>query len=481
MAAYSERHQVPTIQEFREIERQREAAAEANESELPQSAEQESSSGAAAAPPLPVKDHAQSPPTPSKSKGETHAPRKSRTGASQQAESADDTDEEDVDNIPRDADDADAPHTGEEEKQRLKSAAGPKDKPSNFQAKGTRKVKDPVTGGDVIIRDSAKKAKIDPKKLDSRYEGGFSSNVIPSAMQHAESGYGTKEGGGEKTATAAGTGAKRPKALSALDEIHTNPGGTQPSNLLLYPFPPPATTSPTLEKLKGTFKQLALALTVALGVAWFFVAFGAGYTRFLFRTVLLGGIGVGGAAALGIAERKIEKALLDIQMDMHQQRGERFSPPMPESVEWLNAAIATIWKQIDPAMFIPIADQVEDVMQQSLPGFIDAVKVDDIGIGENAFRFIAFRGLSDLMTDPKYPREEWITQGKKQEEIYPEKFKEGGEKAKEGGASVDVKKVEGDADGDGIADEDESGDFLNYEISFSYSARPALRARTTST
>ena len=41
-------------------------------------------------------------------------------------------------------------------------------------------------------------------------------------------------------------------------------------------------------------------------------------------------------------------------------------------------------------MFVPIADVVEDVMQQSLPGFIDAVRISDIGQGTNPFRIIRF-------------------------------------------------------------------------------------------
>jgi Ca2+-dependent lipid-binding protein len=67
---------------------------------------------------------------------------------------------------------------------------------------------------------------------------------------------------------------------------------------------------------------------------------------------------------------------------MHRQRGEIFSPPTPESVEWLNGLIKLIWGLINPAMFISVADMIEDVMQQSLPGFVDAVRISDIGQGE---------------------------------------------------------------------------------------------------
>jgi Ca2+-dependent lipid-binding protein len=48
---------------------------------------------------------------------------------------------------------------------------------------------------------------------------------------------------------------------------------------------------------------------------------------------------------------------------MHRQRGEKFSPPTPESVEWLNAFIKTIWGLVNPDMFVSVADMIEDIMQ----------------------------------------------------------------------------------------------------------------------
>ena len=121
----------------------------------------------------------------------------------------------------------------------------------------------------------------------------------------------------------------------------------------------------------------------------------------------------------------------------------------------------------DPEMFLPMVDQVEDIMQQSLPGIVDAVKISDVGHGTSPFRFIAFRGLADVMGDPDYPREQWITQGKAKEDDLPKPQVE----KKEGEEAIH------DADGDGVADEDESGDFLCYEISFSYSAEPGKKGK----
>lgn len=51
---------------------------------------------------------------------------------------------------------------------------------------------------------------------------------------------------------------------------------------------------------------------------------------------------------------------------------------------------------------------VEDVLQASLPGFIDAVRIADIGQGTNPVRIVSMRALADQPGHPDYPREEWV-------------------------------------------------------------------------
>ncbi|SPO27403.1 uncharacterized protein UTRI_10520 [Ustilago trichophora] len=325
-----------------------------------------------------------------------------------------------------------APGGGAEEKERIKKAQGPKGKANEFEQKGERIVTDPTTGGDVQIRDASENAKINPDKLDSRYGPGFSSHV--------------------------------PKDPSKHHPLHTSPNPAEPTNALLYRFPEPV-NSDAMKRMQAAFNQLAIGLGACLALIWFFFAFGNGWWKFFLRTSVLLAVGFCGWTGLHLQSRKIEKEHEAIRAEMHKQRGQQLSPPMPESVEWLNAAIACIWKQINPDMFIGMADMVEDIMQQSLPGFVDAVKIDDLGIGDNPFRLVAMRGLSDMMSDKEYPREEWISQGEETAEQKAAKAEKKSQAQKELDAAED-------ADGDGVADDDESGDFLNYEVSFSYSARP---------
>lgn len=193
---------------------------------------------------------------------------------------------------------------------------------------------------------------------------------------------------------------------------HTTPTPVEPSNVLIHTFPPPVEAN-SLKSIIRTINGYAVAIIGALGVIWFFVAFRAGYTAFLFRSSLIGGLAVCIFSAHGLVIRKVEKELERIRLEMHKQRGEKLSPPTPESVEWLNAYTKVIWPLINPDMFTSVVDMIEDVMQASLPGFIDAVKVEDFTIGKNAFRILNMRALPDQPGEPDYPKEEWIDQGDK--------------------------------------------------------------------
>lgn len=319
---------------------------------------------------------------------------------------------------------------GEEEKQRIKEAAeNSKKKTTNqFTAKGERVVDDPITGRDVVIRDGKGKSDIDPKHLDARCPGGYSTHELgPNDEQR---------------------------------ELHTTPHPVTPSNVLLRTYPEPANVE-GLSQLKESFDKLSMYLIGAVVCVWAISAFGRGWVAFFMRTLVLGGVGLGAYMAVGLAYNKIARQFEHVRAQMHKQRGAQYSPPMPESVEWLNAAIACVWKQMNPEMFVSMLDMVEDIMQSSLPGFIQSVKVSDFDLGENPFRLIAMRGLADIMTDPEYPRRTWIEHSEGQSEGQPQEDKEDETEGLTGEAGEEVKKAKED---------DEAGDFLNMEVSFCYSA-----------
>jgi Ca2+-dependent lipid-binding protein len=189
---------------------------------------------------------------------------------------------------------------------------------------------------------------------------------------------------------------------------------------------------------------------VGFAVIWVFTSFGHGYKNFFVRSFLVGGIGFVAISSVSVASNYVSKEIDRVRLDMHRSRAENFSPPTPESVEWLNSFIKVIWGLIPPDTFVPIADQIEDVMQQSLPGFVSSVKIADIGQGTNPFRIISMRALPDQPKDPKYPRKHWI---KGKEENDPEDVKE--ESLKHGKEHNDKLEAK-----DKPVEEEDSGDYV---------------------
>ena len=51
---------------------------------------------------------------------------------------------------------------------------------------------------------------------------------------------------------------------------------------------------------------------------------------------------------------------------------------------------------------------VEDVLQASLPGVVNVVRIADIGQGTNPVRVVSMRALADQPGHKDYPREEWV-------------------------------------------------------------------------
>ena len=73
---------------------------------------------------------------------------------------------------------------------------------------------------------------------------------------------------------------------------------------------------------------------------------------------------------------------------------------LPESVEWMNTLLAIVWGLINPDMFSGVADMLEDVMQASVPGVIENVRVDHFSIIDPVYWCRA----NPCLLDPKYLR-----------------------------------------------------------------------------
>lgn len=113
---------------------------------------------------------------------------------------------------------------------------------------------------------------------------------------------------------------------------------------------------------------------------------------------LLGLIPLGFCVASGVFlwMKDLVRQGRDTEWYSEQRRGETAVVNLiPESVEWLNTAVGLIWSLINPDMFAAVADTLEDVMQASVPGVIENVKVNDISQGSNPLRILSLRALPD--------------------------------------------------------------------------------------
>ncbi|KAK2746588.1 hypothetical protein FQN55_005576 [Onygenales sp. PD_40] len=90
----------------------------------------------------------------------------------------------------------------------------------------------------------------------------------------------------------------------------------------------------------------------------------------------------------------------DHEWSSEQRRGETATVNLlPESVEWMNTFLSIAWSLLDPDMFAGVADTIEDVMQASVPGIIENVRVAEINQGSNPLRILSLRALPDSQVE----------------------------------------------------------------------------------
>ena len=188
-------------------------------------------------------------------------------------------------------------------------------------------------------------------------------------------------------------------------------------------------------------------------------------------------LSMGGAAIWGIQSwlaKQVNNILEDEIWDAAKaQEQEQSESPTPESVQWLNLLLSSIWPLINPDLFTSLADTLEDVMQASLPKLVRMISVEDLAQGSEAIRIMGVRWLPTgaaamgVSLDGKVKHS---GEGEESDRRVPG----------EGNVDDDAKLNASDdskpeKSGEGAGDEDiaegmeaEDGDFVNVEIAFSY-------------
>lgn len=106
----------------------------------------------------------------------------------------------------------------------------------------------------------------------------------------------------------------------------------------------------------------------------------------------------------------------------------------------MNSFLGVMWGLIDPDMFASMADMLEDIMQASVPGVIENVRVAAIDQGTNPIRILSLRALPDNQVQEM--KDEIHRQNKENKD--PQE----------------------------AAADEEGGDYYNLECSFAYRALP---------
>ena len=157
--------------------------------------------------------------------------------------------------------------------------------------------------------------------------------------------------------------------------------------------------------------------------------------------------------------------------------------PTPESVQWLNSLLSSVWGLINPDLFASLVDTLEDVMQASLPKLVRMISVEDLGQGSEAIRILGIRWLPTGAAAQNISKNGKVKSGKSQnsdrkvsgEGQIDEENKDDGDndglEGTEGQISrEDEHKETGDDENVAEGMEAEEGDFVNVEVAFSYRA-----------
>lgn len=204
------------------------------------------------------------------------------------------------------------------------------------------------------------------------------------------------------------------------------------TNILFHPTP-----SVSYEPMFASLEKRAGGL--GIGILLAIVIVGK-----MFGGALKGLIPLGFCVASGVWlwMKEVVRSGREMEWSSEQERGQTATANLlPESVEWMNTFLGVVWGLINPDMFAAVADTLEDVMQASVPGVINNVRVAEIDQGSNPIRILSLRALPDnRMGDMKRAIHEENKKTKDPQEA---------------------------------AADEEGGEYYNLEASFAYHAKPS--------
>ncbi|KAF3937899.1 Tricalbin-1 [Dactylella cylindrospora] len=268
------------------------------------------------------------------------------------------------------------------------------------QQKNRRMVVDPVTKSNVVIQDirgnfknsvRRPKATVPLANIDP-VEG---EQLVPNEVV-----------GADAPAVASGSGEEYRLIMDDLAPPEANPTIAKEFNQhstktrVLYHPKPVADLEAIHNKIESAIT--ALTVSVVLGTVFLNWVFVGGKWKGFVASSFIGGVL---SVALHLWLRRLQADSNDRNWESDRLRAQAaIDSLMPETVEWLNEMIGTVWQLINPEMFQPAADTLEDIMQASVPpSVIENVKVSGISQGSNPIRILSMRTLPDAASEKKNP------------------------------------------------------------------------------
>ncbi|KAF3916333.1 Tricalbin-1 [Orbilia brochopaga] len=268
------------------------------------------------------------------------------------------------------------------------------------EQKNRRLVVDPVTKSNVVIQD---------------IKGDFKSSVRKPKATVPIANIDPVEGerlvpnevlGADAPVIATGSGEQYRVVMDDLAPPEANPTiarevpqHSTKTKVLYHPSP-----VGNLEAIHSKIENAIAALTVSvvLGTVFLNWAFVGGKWKGFVASTFIGGVL---SVALHLWLRRLQSDSIDRNWDSERLRAQAaVESLMPETTEWLNEIIGTVWNLINPEMFQPAADTLEDIMQASVPpSVIENVKVSGISQGSNPIRILSMRTLPDATSKKTNP------------------------------------------------------------------------------
>ncbi|KUJ10581.1 C2 domain protein [Mollisia scopiformis] len=167
------------------------------------------------------------------------------------------------------------------------------------------------------------------------------------------------------------------------------PIGAEKSNVLFHPTPE-VNFDRVFDTVHKDLRRVSYIIFGSIMILdWLFI--GGGFKGLL--KSLFPAVGVSGTVFLILAA--VSKQAVDRKLDQNEPETEKLKY-VPESVEWMNSLVETLWATLQQEFFDNIASQINDMIKPYIPEGVPAtVKITGLSHGCHSVRVLSMRSLPD--------------------------------------------------------------------------------------